>query len=146
LCAVGTQKRKYKKAKNVASKKKAKKLGAKDDPLTLANYHELVAKIKGKPVPQPPRPPTKGYAFIEYRKGRPYYYRRYYISVGNKRLRKKEYLGKNLPKGMKIKGKRLRLVDLLGDEIIKTSREELKAGLTIEMTSQDSRMYLVESK
>jgi beta-galactosidase len=50
------------------------------------------------------------------------------------------------PLKLKIKGKRLRLVDLLGDEIIKTSREELKAGLTIEMASQDSRMYLVESK
>jgi len=45
-----------------------------------------------------------------------------------------------------IKGKRLRLTDLLGDEVIKTSTEELKVGLIINIASQDSRMYLIEAR
>lgn len=89
----------------MASKKKAKKLGAKTDPLSLNNYHEMVAKIKGKPVPQQPKEPTAGYAFIELRRGRPYYYRRYYVTIGGHRVRKKEYLGTTLPKGMRIRKK-----------------------------------------
>lgn len=87
----------------MASKKKAKKLGAKRDPLDLSNYHELVAKVKGLPSPQPPKEPTRGYVSVEYRKGRPYYYRRYYTTEGGRRVRKKEYLGATLPRGYRIK-------------------------------------------
>jgi beta-galactosidase len=50
------------------------------------------------------------------------------------------------PRKLGIKGKKLRLVDLLGDEIIKTSPEELKTGIIIEIASPDSRMYLIEGK
>ncbi len=45
-----------------------------------------------------------------------------------------------------IKGKRLRLTDLLGNEVIKTSAVQLKAGVIIQIASQDSRMYLIEGK
>ena len=51
-----------------------------------------------------------------------------------------------VPRKLGIKGKRLRLVDLLGDEVIKTSPEELKAGVMIEIAPQDSRMYLIETR
>jgi hypothetical protein len=50
------------------------------------------------------------------------------------------------PKKLGIKGKKLRLIDLLGDEIIKTTPDELKTGIMIEITSPDSRMYLIEEK
>jgi hypothetical protein len=50
------------------------------------------------------------------------------------------------PRKLGIKGKKLRLVDLLGDEVIKTSAEELKLGLIIGIDPQDSRMYLIEEK
>jgi beta-galactosidase len=50
------------------------------------------------------------------------------------------------PRKLGIKGKRLRLVDLLGDEVIKTSAEELRAGVIIDIPPQDSRMYLIEGK
>ena len=50
------------------------------------------------------------------------------------------------PRKLGIKGKRLRLTDLLGDEVIKTSPEELKGGLIIDIASQDSRMYLIEAR
>jgi beta-galactosidase len=50
------------------------------------------------------------------------------------------------PRKLGIKGKRLRLTDLLGDEIIKTSPEELKTGIIIQIAPQDSRMYLIETK
>jgi len=50
------------------------------------------------------------------------------------------------PSKLGIKGKRLRLIDLLGDEVIKTSPAELKTGVTIDIAPQDSRMYLIEAK
>jgi beta-galactosidase len=50
------------------------------------------------------------------------------------------------PRKLGIKGKKLRLIDLLGDEVIKTSAEELKTGLIIQIASQDSRMYSIEGK
>jgi beta-galactosidase len=50
------------------------------------------------------------------------------------------------PRKLGIKGKKLRVIDLLGDEAIKTSAEELKTGLIIQIAPQDSRMYLIEGK
>ena len=50
------------------------------------------------------------------------------------------------PKKLGIKGKKIRLIDLLGDEIIKTTPEELKTGIMIEIASPDSRMYVIEEK
>jgi beta-galactosidase len=50
------------------------------------------------------------------------------------------------PRKLGIKGKRLRFTDLLGEEVIKTSPEEIRAGLVIDIAPQDSRMYLIESK
>jgi len=50
------------------------------------------------------------------------------------------------PRKLGIKGQRFRLVDLLGDEVIKTSAEELRAGVIIDIALQDSRMYLIEGK
>jgi hypothetical protein len=50
------------------------------------------------------------------------------------------------PRKLGLKGRRLRFTDLLGEEIIKTSPEELRAGLIIEVPPLDSRMYLIESK
>jgi len=50
------------------------------------------------------------------------------------------------PRKLGIKGKRLRLIDLLGDEVIKTSPEELKTGLIINIAPQDSRMYLIGTR
>jgi beta-galactosidase len=50
------------------------------------------------------------------------------------------------PKKLGIKGKKLRLIDILGDEIIKTTPDELKTGIMIEIISPDSRMYLIEEK
>ncbi|MGB2697905.1 MAG: beta-galactosidase [Candidatus Zixiibacteriota bacterium] len=45
-----------------------------------------------------------------------------------------------------IKGKRIRLLDLLTREIIKTSASELKSGIMISMQEPDSRIYLVEGR
>ncbi len=69
-----------------------------------------------------------------------------------------EYLNSNLgdedqrslilrfePTKLGIKGKKLRLVDILGDEVIRTSSEQLKAGIMIKIKPQDSRMYLIEA-
>jgi beta-galactosidase len=50
------------------------------------------------------------------------------------------------PRKVGLKGRRLRLTDLLGEEIIKTSPDELRAGLIIEVPPHDSRMYLIEQK
>jgi hypothetical protein len=52
---------------------------------------------------QPVRPPTGGYVRLELRKGRPYYYWTYYVTIDGQRVRKKQYLGKELPKGMRLK-------------------------------------------
>ncbi len=50
------------------------------------------------------------------------------------------------PRKMGIRGKRLRLTDLLGEEIIKTSPQELRTGLMLKISPQDSRMFLIEGK
>ncbi len=50
------------------------------------------------------------------------------------------------PRKLGIRGKRVRLTDLLGSEVIKTSAGQLKAGVIIDIAPQDSRMYLIETK
>ncbi len=50
------------------------------------------------------------------------------------------------PRKLGIKGNRIRLVDLLGNEAIRTTPEELRRGIVIEMAPLDSRMYLLEGK
>lgn len=87
----------------LASRQKLKKLGAKDDPLAMSSLLEQARKATGKPSPQPEKAPTGGYVSIEYRKGRPYYYRRFYVTIAGHRVRKKEYVGTSLPKGMRIR-------------------------------------------
>jgi beta-galactosidase len=64
----------------------------------------------------------------------------------NKKKNSKKIILRFDPRRVGIKGKKLRLIDLLGDEIIKTSPEELKTGIIIEIASLDSRMYLIEGK
>lgn len=49
-------------------------------------------------------------------------------------------------KKLGIKGARIRLTDLLGEEVIKTSNLELKKGLVLDLAPLDSKMYLVENK
>ncbi len=68
------------------------------------------------------------------------------FSANAKRKSLKKIILRFDPRKLGIKGKKFRLVDLLGDEVIKTSSEELKKGLIIEMASPDSRMYLIEGK
>ena len=50
------------------------------------------------------------------------------------------------PRKVGLRGKRLRFTDLLGEEMIKTSPDELRAGLIIEVPPHDSRVYLIEPK
>lgn len=50
------------------------------------------------------------------------------------------------PRKLGLRGKRLRFTDLLGEEIIKTTPDELRTGLIIEIPPHDSRMYLIEPK
>jgi len=50
------------------------------------------------------------------------------------------------PRKLGVKGKRLRLVDLLGEEMIRTSPDELRGGIMVNLPPQDSRMYLIETK
>ena len=45
-----------------------------------------------------------------------------------------------------VKGKRIRLLDLLTRQTIKTNASELKNGIMISMEDPDSRMYLVEGR
>ncbi len=45
-----------------------------------------------------------------------------------------------------IKGKRIRILDLLSREIIKTSVSELKNGIMISMEDPDSKIYLIEGR
>ena len=45
-----------------------------------------------------------------------------------------------------IKGKKIKLIDLLGDEVIKTTSQELKNGILLTVDNMDSRMYLVQGK
>jgi beta-galactosidase len=59
---------------------------------------------------------------------------------------KKKLILKTEPRKLGVKGKKIRLVDLLGSETIRTTPEELKRGIVIEMAPLDSRMYLVEGK
>ena len=50
------------------------------------------------------------------------------------------------PRKMGIKGSRLRMTDLLGEEVIKTSSLALKNGILLSVEPQASRMYLIETK
>jgi beta-galactosidase len=45
-----------------------------------------------------------------------------------------------------IKGVRIRLTDLLGEEVVKTTSSELKRGLAFKLAPLDSKMYLVETR
>jgi len=47
---------------------------------------------------------------------------------------------------MGIRGSRLRLTDLLGDEVIKTTSLALRDGILLSLEPQASRMYLIEAK
>jgi len=59
---------------------------------------------------------------------------------------KKKLILKTEPRKLGVKGEKIRLVDLLGNEVIRTTSEELKRGIVIEMAPLDSRMYLMEGK
>jgi hypothetical protein len=59
---------------------------------------------------------------------------------------KKKLILKTEPRKLGVKGEKIRLVDLLGNEVIRTTAEELKRGIVIEMAPLDSRMYLMEGK
>lgn len=45
-----------------------------------------------------------------------------------------------------VKGKRIRLVDLLGGEVIKTNTSELRNGIMISMEEPGSKMYLIQGR
>jgi hypothetical protein len=59
---------------------------------------------------------------------------------------KKKLILKTEVRKLGIKGKKIRLIDLLGNEVIRTTPEDLRRGIVIEMAPLDSRMYLVEGK
>ena len=59
---------------------------------------------------------------------------------------KRKLILKTEPRKLGIKGKKIRLVDLLGNGVIRTTPEELRRGIAIEMAPMDSRMYLLEGK
>lgn len=63
-----------------------------------------------------------------------------------KRSDKKKLILKTEPRKLGVRGKKIRLVDLLGNEVIRTTSEELKRGIMIEMAPSDSRMYLMTGK
>jgi beta-galactosidase len=50
------------------------------------------------------------------------------------------------PRKLGLKGRRLRFIDVLGEEVIRTTPDELRTGLIIEIPPHDSRMYLIDSK
>ncbi len=50
------------------------------------------------------------------------------------------------PRKLRIRGTRLRLTDLVGDEVIKTTSQALRTGIPLSIQPQDSRMYLIEAK
>jgi len=49
-------------------------------------------------------------------------------------------------KKLGIKGEKIKLTDLLGEEVIKTTASDLKKGIVLSLEKMDSRMYLVEGK
>jgi beta-galactosidase len=49
-------------------------------------------------------------------------------------------------KKLGIKGEKIKLTDLLGEEVIKTSSSDLKKGIVMTLGNMDSRMFLVEGK
>jgi hypothetical protein len=59
---------------------------------------------------------------------------------------KKRLILKIEPRKLGVRGKKIRLIDLLGNEVIRTTSEGLKRGIIIEMAPWDSRMYLMEGK
>jgi beta-galactosidase len=50
------------------------------------------------------------------------------------------------PRKLGIRGSRLRMTDLLGDEVTKTSSQALRNGILLSLEPQASRMYLIEAK
>lgn len=61
-----------------------------------------------------------------------------------KPVRKKTFILKLDCKRLGIRGQKLKLVDLLGEEVIKTSATELCQGIMLELSEMDSRMFLIE--
>ncbi|MFQ6002600.1 MAG: beta-galactosidase [Candidatus Zixiibacteriota bacterium] len=59
---------------------------------------------------------------------------------------KNKLILKTEPRKLGVKGEKIRLVDLLGNEVIRTTSEELRQGIVIEMAPLDSRMYLMAGK
>jgi len=59
---------------------------------------------------------------------------------------RKKLILKTEPRKLGVKGEKIRLVDLLGNEVIRTTPEELKRGIVIEMAPLETRMYLMEGK
>ena len=59
---------------------------------------------------------------------------------------KRKLILKTEPRKLGVRGKKIRLIDLLGNEVIRTTSEELKRGIVIEMAPSESRMYLMEGK
>lgn len=82
-------------------------MGPKVNELGINTLLEQARKISQKPRPQKIKPPSSGDVYVSIRNGRPYYYHRFYATdERGRRVRKKEYLGTTLPKGMRIKGKK----------------------------------------
>jgi len=59
---------------------------------------------------------------------------------------KEKLILKTEPRKLGVRGKKIRLIDLLGNEVIRTTSEELRRGIVIEMAPLDSRMYLMKGK
>jgi hypothetical protein len=59
---------------------------------------------------------------------------------------KRKLILKTEPRKLGVKGKKIRLIDLLGNEMIRTTSEELRRGIVIDMAPLDSRMYLMEGR
>jgi len=59
---------------------------------------------------------------------------------------KKKLILKIEPRKLGVRGKKIRLIDLLGNEVIRTTPQELRSGIVIEMAPSESRMYLIEGK
>ncbi len=63
-----------------------------------------------------------------------------------RRENKRKLILKTEPRKLGVRGKRIRLIDLLGTEVIRTTSEELRRGMVIEMAPSESRMYLMEGR
>lgn len=84
----------------LTTKKNDEKLGINSDPLSLEGICENAVKYVAIVIPK--EKITQYYVEQVIKKGRPYYYRYWYVNENGKRKRKKEYIGNHLPKGMKL--------------------------------------------